>query len=334
MVNRALFDKTELHLVRVFHTLISESSVSRAALRLSSTQPAVSAQLRRLRELIGDPLLVRSGTGMVPTEVALQLLEPAATLLRSAEQLFGGKVGVRAFDPAAAEVEFRLAASDYLDPGFLPALVTRLRQAAPNARVTVHALSADFDYRARLARGELDLVIGNWLEPPGELHLGRLFADEVVCLVAADHPAVREPQRWTLPRYLEADHVAPTPLHAGAAGVIDEQLARQGLARRIVVRSPHFALVPAMLARSRLVLTTGRRFCERHLGRADLPPLAIVPCPAAFPPMVYYQLWHEVSHAAASLRWLRETVRDVARASVGNGAGAVAGVAAGTGEAR
>lgn len=315
MVNRALFDKTELHLVRVFHTLISESSVSRAALRLSSTQPAVSAQLRRLRALIGDPLLVRSGPGMVPTEVALQLLEPAATLLRSAEQLFGGKVGARAFEPAAAEVEFRLAASDYLDPGFLPALVTRLRQAAPNARVTVHALSADFDYRARLARGELDLVIGNWLEPPGELHLGRLFADEVVCLVAADHPAVREPQRWTLARYLEADHVAPTPLHAGAAGVIDEQLARQGLARRIVVRSPHFALVPAMLAHSRLVLTTGRRFCERHLGRADLPPLAIVPCPVAFPPMVYYQLWHEVSHAAASLRWLRETVRDVARAA-------------------
>jgi DNA-binding transcriptional LysR family regulator len=311
MVTRAVFDKTELHLVRVFHTVISESSVSRAALRLASTQPAVSAQLKRLRELIGDPLLVRSGTGMVPTEVALQLLEPAATLLRSAEQLFGGKVGTRAFQPAAAEVEFRIAASDYLDPTFLPALVTRLRSEAPNARISVQALSADFDYRARLARGELDLVIGNWLEPPGELHLGRLFTDEVVCLVAADHPAVRQPPEWTLARYLGADHVAPTALHAGAAGVIDEHLARQGLARRIVVRSPHFALVPAMVARSRLVLTTGRSFCERHLGQG---PLAIVPCPVGFPPMVYYQLWHEVSHAAASLRWLRETVRDVARA--------------------
>ncbi|MBK6714123.1 MAG: LysR family transcriptional regulator [Burkholderiales bacterium] len=335
MPTRTVFDKTELHLVRVFHTVISESSVSRAALRLAMTQPAVSAQLRRLRELIGDPLLVRSGTGMVPTEVALQLLEPAATLLRSAEQLFGGKVSARAFDPAAAEVEFRIAASDYLDPTFLPALVTRLRLQAPRARLTVHALSADFDYRARLARGELDLAIGNWLEPPDELHLGRLFTDEVVCLVAADHPARREPQRWTVQRYLECDHVAPTPLHAGAAGVIDEHLARQGLVRHIVVRSPHFALVPAMLARSHLVLTTGRQFCRRHVELAEQlsaqgtgqPKLAILPCPVHFPPMVYFQLWHEVSHAAASLRWLRELVRDVARGLAVPAGGAAGGPA-------
>ena len=154
-------------------------------------------------------------------------------------------------------------------------------------------------------------MIGNWLEPPAELHIGRLFSDEIVCLVGAGHLAARRPREWTLERYLAGDHVAPTALHTGGHGVIDEHLTRQGLHRRIVVRSPHFALVPTMLAHSdALVLTTGRLFCQRHLGTL---PLRIVRCPVDFPSLTYYQLWHEVTHGAASLRWLRETVRDVAR---------------------
>lgn len=310
MVQRAVFDKTDLYLVRVFHTVISERSVSRAALLLASTQPQISAQLKRLRALIGDPLLVRSGTGMAPTEVALQLLAPAETLLRSAETLFSGKVAARAFQPATSETEFRLAASDYLDPYFLPTLIARIKQEAPRSRVTVQALSADFDYRAALSRGDLDLVIGNWLEPPEELHLGRLFSDEVVCLVAADHPAVRNPRTWTLDRYLESEHLAPTAMAAGARGVIDEHLGRMGLQRKVAVRSPHFSLAPMVVSQSQLVLTTGRLFCSRYL---DQFPVRILRCPVDMPPLTYYQLWHDVAHNTAAVRWLRETVRDVAR---------------------
>jgi len=310
MVQRAVFDKTDLYLVRVFHTVVSERSVSRAALLLSSTQPQISAQLKRLRALIGDPLLVRSGTGMAPTEVAMQLLAPADTLLRSAELMFSGKVAAKTFQPATAETEFRIAASDYLDPLFLPSLIARIKQEAPRSRITIHALSADYDYRAALARGELDLVMGNWLEPPEELHLGRLFSDEVVCLVAADHPAVRNARSWNLDRYLASDHLAPTAMSAGARGVIDEHLARMGLERQVAVRSPHFSLAPMMVAKSQLVLTTGRLFCSRFI---DQFPVRIVRCPVSMPSLTYYQLWHDVSHNAASVRWLRETVRDVAR---------------------
>lgn len=309
MTDRAVFDKIELHLVRVFHTVIAERSVSRAALKLATTQPAVSAQLRRLRELMGDPLLVRAGNAMAPTAVALKLMEPAATLLTSADALFGGKVA-RRFDPQASTVEFRVAASDYLDPFFLPALVARLRHEAPAVRLTLLPLSADFDYRRSLAQGEVDLVIGNWLQPPDELHLGRLMSDDVVCLVAQDHPAARNPRAWTLERYLDAEHVAPSPLHRGAAGVIDEHLAARGLQRRIAVRTPHFGLAPMMVAQSPLVLTTGRLFCSRYIGAL---PVRIVKCPAGFPTLTYYQLWHDVSHGTDAQRWLRETVRDVAR---------------------
>lgn len=314
MADSALFDKIELHLIRVLHTVITERSVSRAALRLRSTQPAVSAQLKRLRSLVGDPLLVRSGTGMAPTAVALQLLEPAGELLRQADRLFGSRAEALGFDPTTSTSTFRVAASDYLDPLFLPALVARLRQEAPHARIELLPLTGEFDYRQGLARGEVDLVVGNWLRPPAELHLGRLLSDEIVCLVAADHPAVKTPRSWSAERYLASEHVAPTPLHPGARGVIDEHLDNLGLARNIVVRSPYFGLVPQMVARSRLVLTTGRLFCTRYLAEGGANAgLCIVRCPVGFPALVYYQLWHDVTHQSAAGRWLRGSVRDVAR---------------------
>ena len=311
MAERAVFDKIELYLVRVFHTVITERSVSRAALRLQTTQPAVSAQLKRLRTLIGDPLLVRSGHGMAPTDVAQELLEPAGEMLRNAQLMFGARAKALEFDAAQSSLTFRIAASDYLDPLFLPELVVKLKEAAPNVKLEILPLSGEFDYRKSLSRGEVDLVIGNWLEPPGELHLGRLLADEIVCLVAEDHPAVRNPRWWTTERYLASEHIAPTPLHPGARGVIDEHLDSLGLSRQIVVRNPHFGLTPLMLSRSRLVLTTGRLFCSRYVNNF---PLRIVRCPVSFPSLTYYQLWHDLSHHSAAGRWLREQVRDVAHA--------------------
>jgi DNA-binding transcriptional LysR family regulator len=316
----------DLHLVMVLHTVVSERSVSRAAVRLKTSQPVVSAQLRRLRALTGDALLVRSGRGLAPTEAALAMLEPAARLLREAELLFSPAQRRAPFVPANSTLTVRMAASDYLDPWFLPTLVVRLKAAAPGLQVELQPLSADFDYRLKLASGDIDLVVGNWLEPPGELHLGRLMADEVVCLVAADHPAARQPRQWTVERYLDAEHVAPTALHPGAPGVIDAHLRSRGLQRRIGVRAAHFSLIPAMVARTRLVLTTGRRFCERVCmappssgvipsgsGGAHATGLRIVPCPVPFPPMSYYQLWHDRTHAAPAWRWVREQVRQVVR---------------------
>jgi DNA-binding transcriptional LysR family regulator len=315
MVQRANFDTIDLHLIRVLHTVITERSVSRAALKLASNQPAVSAQLRRLRELTGDPLLVRAGQQMMPTETALALLEPASRVLHEAERLFSPKARERGFNAAHESATFRVAASDYLDPMFLPSLVAHLQRVAPQAKLELMSLSRDYDYRRHLAVGDVDLVIGNWLEPPEELHLARLVSDEVVCLVAEDHPAARATSKsggraWTIARYLECDHVAPMPMHPGALGVIDQHLAAAGARRNITVRASHFSLIPLMVADTWLVLTTGRLFCSRYV---DTLPVKIVRCPVAFPPLTYYSLWHELTHGAASMRWLREQVREVAR---------------------
>ena len=318
MVRRANFDTIDLHLIRVLFTVITERSVSRASLKLASNQPAVSAQLRRLRELTGDPLLVRAGQQMMPTETALSLVEPASRVLHEAERLFSPKARERGFesaqDIAKLNATFRIAASDYLDPLFLPSLVAHVQRAAPLARLELMPLSHEYDYRRHLAVGDVDLVIGNWLEPPEELHMARLVSDEVVCLVAEDHPAARASSKsgraWTIARYLECEHVAPMPMHPGALGVIDQHLAAAGAKRNITVRASHFSLIPLMVADTWLVLTTGRLFCSRYV---DTLPVRIVRCPVAFPPLSYYQLWHDLTHSAASMRWFREQVREVAR---------------------
>ena len=308
MTRRADFDTIDLYLIRVLHTLITERSVSRAAMRLASTQPAVSAQLKRLRELTGDPLLVRSGHQMQPTERALQLVGPATNLLHEAKTLFSPRARSAPFDATHSEAMFRVAASDYLDPLFLPALVAHIKRSAPGVQLELMPLSQEYDYRRHLATGDVDLVVGNWLQPPGELHLGRLITDEVVCLVAENHPAAT--RAWTAQKYLDCEHVAPMPLHPGASGVIDDHLSAQGAQRRIVVRASHFSLIPLMVADSLLVLTTGRLFCSRYV---DTLPVRIVRCPLAFPPMNYYQLWHDLTHGAPSMRWFREQVREVAQ---------------------
>src|SRR3989344_4886078 len=246
MRDHALFDKIDLHLIRVLHTVLTERSVSRAAVRLGMHQPAVSAALKRLRDLAGDPLL-----------------------LRSAEALFSD---ARGFDPRTATRTFRVAASDYLDPLFLPQLVARIKVEAPLCPIEILPLSADTHYHANLGQGEVDVVIGNWPQPPDDLHMGRLFGDEVVCLVGKDHPAVR--RGWDGGSGLAAEHIAPTPTHPGARGVIDAHLDSLGMQRHITARCAHFSLIPSIVASSLLVLTTGRQYCERYVEQL---PLAILP---------------------------------------------------------
>ena len=304
MRDHVLFDKIDLHLIRVLHTVLTERSVSKAAIRLGMHQPAVSASLKRLRDFAGDPLLVRSGAGMVPTDAGLRMVEPAASILRAAEMLFSD---ARGFDPATAQHTFRVGASDYLDPLFLPQLVAQIKSQAPLCHIEILPLTAASDYRAQLAQGEVDVVVGNWATPPDDLHLGRLFGDEVVSLVATNHPAAR--RGWDASAWLAADHIAPTPTHPGAKGVIDDHLDTLGLQRNITARCPHFGLIPAMVASTLLVLTTGRQYCERYV---DHLPLTILTCPIEFPRMMYYQLWHERTHTATAAKWLRERVKSVA----------------------
>jgi DNA-binding transcriptional LysR family regulator len=291
----------DTHLLRVLHTVLTECSVTRAAVKLDQSQPAVSAALRRLREITSDPLLVRHGRGMVSTEYGLRLLESAQSALHEI-----GRIGVQQhnFEPATSVRCFRIGCPDFLNLLFLPTVIALFRRAAPNATLEFHSLGPSFDYELALEEGELDIVVGDWPEPPEQLHLARLVADQVVCLIANTHPLAGR-GLLTLDAYLEAPHLAPTPYSVGQRDAIDIHLARKRLKRYVAVTLPHFTLAPYAVIKSDLIFTTTRLFADYY---AKSLPLTVLPAPLDFPQISFYQLWHERSHYSDDIRWLRNLV--------------------------
>jgi len=300
----------DLHLIRILYLLLVEKNVSRVALKLNQPQPSISASLRKLRELTGDPILVRGARGMVPTQHGESLLAPAKRILDETENLFLKKAP---FVPQEEARTFHVAAPDYLDSQFLPNLVALLRRGSPNSRVKIHGLGPGVDYVRLLSDGDMDLVIANWDEPPAHLHISKLFEDPIICTMRADSAYAKrtDADAMTLADYLSLPHVAPSPMLPGYHGVIDTFLEREGLQRKVAVESPYFGLIPYMLTQTDLVLTTGSQFV-RHYEK--LMPLKTYAVPVKFPPMRFYQLWHERVHQAPEHKWLREQVGAAAKA--------------------
>lgn len=302
----------DLHLIRILYLLLVEKNVSRVALKLNQPQPSISASLRKLRELTGDAILVRGARGMVPTQHGESLLKPAKRILDEAESLFVRKAP---FLPEDATRTFHIAAPDYLDARFLPNVVALLRRGSPGSKVVIHALGPGQDYLRMLSDGDMDLVIANWDEPPAHLHISKLFEDPIICTMRADSPYARRtaPDAMTLEDYLDLPHVAPTQMLPGYHGVIDAHLERLGLQRRVAVESPYFGVIPYMLTQSDLVLTTGRQFIRAYEKTLPLKSFTV---PVKFPPMRFYQLWHQRVHQSTEHKWLRDQVSSAARALV------------------
>ncbi|QJQ06256.1 LysR family transcriptional regulator [Undibacterium piscinae] len=302
----------DLHLIRILYLLLSEKNVSRVALKLNQPQPSISASLRKLRELTGDQLLVRGGRGMVATPHGESLMKPAKRILDETELLFERKL------PFASQQEsrtFHIATPDSLDIQFLPGVVERFRRESPKSRIVIHSLGAQVDYIRQLSDGDLDLVIANWDEPPQHLHLSKLFEDPIVCAMRADSPYAKRTgsDDMTLEDYLSLPHVAPSQMLSGYHGVIDAHLERQNLRRNVVVESAYFGLMPYMLTQTDLVLTTGKQYLRYYEKSLQLKTFAV---PVKFPPLRFYQLWHERVHHAPEHKWLRDQITNAAKALI------------------
>lgn len=243
MINPAnKWEALDAHLLQVLHVLLTEKSVSNAAKRLNQSQPAISTALKKLRDITGDQLLVRSRNGMTPTERGEALLEPVRQALAQMELIATQQVH---FHPAESRQVFNIAAPDYLNAIALGEVLRRVRQEAPHCTVIMHSMAHDVDYTHALESGMYDAVIGNWPQPPEYLRLAPLFEDEVVCLMRKSHPMAARP--LTLDDYLQADHIAPTPYTVGQRGVIDLYLAKERIKRNIVAYVPYFGMIPYML---------------------------------------------------------------------------------------
>ena len=140
----------DTYLLRVLHTLLMERSVTRAAVKLNQSQPAISAALRRLRDITGDPLLVRGKSGMVPTEYGLRLLEPVQNALREIERI---KFQQHNFDPATSIRCYRIGCPDYLNVLFVPTVVERFARRRPTRRLsfTRSGRRSTMNWRSRTA---------------------------------------------------------------------------------------------------------------------------------------------------------------------------------------
>ena len=287
--------------LRLLSLLLAERSITRVAEASGQAQPAVSRKLQRLREVLADPLLVRSGARMVLTERAQALREPLREIMAQAARLEAGG----SFDPAKAERAFHIVCSDCLPPDFLPGIVARLAGAGPRIAAHIRPADAAFDLAQALDDGSVDLVINNDPRPREDLRMAVLFSDEVVCLMRRGHPLAQE-RRLPLARYLRMRHLAPHTGSQPRTGPIDGELAKTGYQRQIVATVPEFNLAPYALLDSDLVFTTARRFADHYAARL---PLVVAPAPAELPPMRFYQLWHERSHASAASRWLRAQVQ-------------------------
>ncbi|WP_018633733.1 LysR family transcriptional regulator [Neomegalonema perideroedes] len=291
--------------LRVLLAILERRSVTAAAAALGQSQPAVSQTLRRMREATGDPLLVRSGSKLVPTERAQAMMEPLRRALADLEEAIRPS---QVFDPASQDHEFRIASADCMGAFFAPRLISSIRSASPRSRIMLRAVVSGFDYVAALEKGEIDAVIANWPSPPGNLRMTRLMSDGMVCLFGPAHPLSGK-NRISMSDYMRLGHVAPSPLSATAPGPIDGRLAELGLTRDIRVMAPEFNLIPYVLLNTDLVFTSSRGFARHYQG---ILPIRALPAPEEFGVMRFYLLWHERMQHSAAHRWLRERVVEVA----------------------
>jgi len=310
MVININFRTLDLNLLRVFDEVMAERNLTRAARNLSITQPAVSNSLRRLRDLLGDELVRRSGAGVTPTPRALALWPTVRGALRQLQYTLAPDE----FDPAAADNTFRLAMVDSVAATLLPGLADILEKEAPAVSLQTMPL-ATRDPRAMLQNEEVDVAIGYF---PGVIaslvstsqsggnalfEAQRLCVDDYVIVMRRAHPLARQP--FTLDDYCAARHLVVS-FSGRPYSLIDETLAALGRSRRVACTANQF-LAAARIAANTDLLTAMPGDFVPLTGFADQ--LAVRALPFAMPMLHVDALWHRRAQHRHSYSWLRDALQ-------------------------
>ena len=303
------FRSLDLNLLRVFDEVMAERSLTRAAHKLSLTQPAVSNAMRRLREVVGDELLVRSGQGVEPTPRALALwptVREALTLLQ--DSLAPGQ-----FDPATAQSTFVLAMADATAATLIPPLVEILEQEAPGVALRVLPLTTR-DPRRLLEQEAADMAVGFFPAALADLtaraqsgdvvalESRRLYDGEYVCVMRQGHPLAGAP--LTLDAYCEARHMLVS-FSGRPFGFIDEALASLGRQRKIVITVNQFFTAGRVVVGSDLLTVLPRHFVP-VIGIADI--LVEKTLPFDVQAVHVDALWRRRGPQQAAMPWLLQAL--------------------------
>lgn len=294
----------DLNLLPALDALLAERHVTRAARRVGLSQPAMSHALSRLRALLGDPLLIRSGRKLVLTSRAEALIEPTRGSLDGLEALFRGPA---TFDPKTVRRTIRIAASDYAEFVLLPPLLAHLSETAPGVDLVVRPAPGRSGTE-NLASADADLFLG----PVGSetaaarVHHEALFDERFVCVLRRGHPLSK--RELTVNRFISARHAFIAP-RGTPGGIVDAALSALGKERQVAVTLPHFLVAPYIVARTDLILTLAERVAieaARHL------PIVIMKHPLVLTPFTVSMVWHERSNADPVHAFVRRALRESA----------------------
>jgi len=295
--------KLDLNLLPIAFALYDELSVSRAAQKLSMSQPAVSRALHKLRTIFNDQLFIRAPTGVTPTPRAHTLVRVTRPLV---ERLREDLLTEERFNPALSTRTVSIALSDVGEMVFLPKLLERLRARAPQC--TIRSVSMPPGQLVHgFEKGEIDLAVGYFPDLTKHNFLQqRLFTHHFACLMRAGHP--RRAKRLSLEDFLAMEHAV---VHAEGRSqeIFERFLERKRIRRKVVLLTPHFLSIPIIIAGSDLVATVPHALAiyftrmSRDLAFA-MPPFDV----AGFD---VKQHWHRKFHNDPRTRWLREQVANL-----------------------
>ncbi|MEJ8474541.1 LysR family transcriptional regulator [Roseibium algae] len=289
----------DLSLMVSLDALLAEGSVTAASRRLGISQPALSAQLARLRTLFGDDLLVGNAHGMVLTPRAENLQAPLHKLLEGLNELIHAEAD---FDPRTADCVFRIAASDLAHLYVLPRLLPLLRARSPG--ITLDAVALDIDLLAeKMERGEIDFAVASADNTPEGFPSRRVSGYEFRYLYRKGHPLV-DPA-LSVEAFCKLDHLAVTIKSGRLFSDLDESLRRKGLKRNIACSVPNFLLVPEIVRNSDQVAVVPSSLAElEHHGLESLP------IPINVPPVIIHLSWHPRFKRDPSHKWIRDLIAD------------------------
>jgi DNA-binding transcriptional LysR family regulator len=293
----------DLNLLVILDAVLRERGVTAAARRVGLSQSAISHSLARLRDLIGDPILLRTKEGMVPTAKAEALAPAVREILKSSESVF---LRDEPFDPASSREVFRAALDESAQLTILPQLVDRLRRLAPNTRLRIPTGTQPESMLRDFEVGHIDFAItSHYPTDARDLHAEFLLSAEYSTISRRDHPGVG--RRLTLKRFVELDHISVT--HPGLANdAIDGALAEQGLRREVVLSVPEPAAVASLVARTDLISTLPRMLIDEGGEPGGIvrhrPPIRL-------DPVRVFLIHHERTRSSEPHRWLREQIVEV-----------------------
>ena len=284
----------DIKILNIFYCIYRFKSISEAANYLNLSQPTLSNLLNKLRKYYNDPLFLRVGNEMLPTDLSKQLFPLVGEVLQKFELVLNFS---DQFDEINSQLKFNIAMTDVSHLVLLPKISTYLKQHAPGIQLEVHSIT--LDTADKMKSGEIDLAIGFLPNLEPSFYQQKLFEQYYVVIASKDHPRLQD-NKISIEQYLNEKHI---DVDAGAGHYSLEQVCNNlGLKRSIVMKLPSYLGVGLVVQESESIATVPYYLSEVLLARGNLQILA---APIDFPTYAIKQFWHVSSNNKKSQKWFR-----------------------------